>query len=112
MFTDKIVFVSKVTSDGAATGKQTYTTYSGYTFAGIKSAAVRVNIQPASPELTAMADGEMFKTFKAFTTNSGVVESMRLTVSGTNDSYTVKGREKYDYAVGIHYELTLIKEGR
>lgn len=112
MLEDRIVFVSKITSDGAGTDKETYTTYSGFRYGGVRSAAARMNIQPASPELTAMSDGEMFKTFKAFTSTSGIVEGMRVTVSGTNDIYTVKGRERYDYAIGIHWELTLIKEGR
>lgn len=112
MLLDKTVIVSKITSDGVGTDKETYTTYSGYLEHGLPSAAIRMNIQPASAELTAISDGEVFKTFKAFTTNSGVTEGMRVTVSGTNDVYTVKGRERFDYAIGIHYELVLIKEGR
>lgn len=112
MLEDKTVIVSKVTSDGSGTDKETYLTYSGFLLNGVRTAAVKMNIQPASAELTVMAEGEIFKTFKAFTSTSGVVEGMRVTVSGTNDVYTVKGREKYDYAVGIHWELTLIKEGR
>lgn len=112
MLEDKTVIVSKITTDGVGTDKETYTTYSGYLERGQRSAAVRMNIQPASAELTVISDGEVFKTFKAFTTNSGVVEGMRVTVSGTNDIYTVKGRERYDYGVGQHYELVLIKEGR
>lgn len=112
MLQDKTVIISKITSDGSGTDKETYTTYSGFLEHGLPSAAVRMNIQPASAELTAITEGEVFKTFKAFTTNSGVTEGMRATVSGTNDVYTVKGRERYDYGVGIHYELTLIKDGR
>ncbi len=112
MIEDKTVFVSKITSDGAGTDKETYTTYSGFLEHGLRSSAVRMNIQPASAELTAISDGEVFKTFKAFTSNSGIVEGMRVTVSGTNDIYTVKGREKFDYVIGIHYELVLIKDGR
>lgn len=112
MLEDKTVIVSKITSDGSGTDKETYTTYSGFLFNGVRSAAARMNIQPASAELTVMSDGEIFKTFKAFTTNSGIVEGMRVTVSGTTDQYTIKGRERFDYAVGIHYELVLIKEGR
>lgn len=111
MFADKTVFVSKLSPD-ATPDKEGYTTFSGFFERGIRSAAVRVNIQPASPELTMMAEGQMFKTYKLFTTASGVVEGMRLTVSGTTDTYTVKGRESYNYAVGQHYELVLIKGGR
>lgn len=110
MLLDRVAIVSKITGEGG--DKEGYTTYSGFSERGIRSAAVRVNIQPASPELTALAEGEIFKTYKAFTLASGVVEGMRLTVSGTSETYTVKGRERYDYGVGQHYELVLIKGGR
>ena len=112
MLQDKTVFVSKITSDGVGTDKETYTTFSGFFMAGIRTAAIRMNIQPASPELTALSEGEIFKTFKGFTNASGLVEGMRVTVSGTNDVYTVKGRENYDYGLGMHNEVVLIKEGR
>ena len=111
MILDKTVFVSKISPDSTP-NKEYYPTYSGFLFGGVRSAAVKMNIQPASAELTMMAEGEMFKTYKAFTMASGVVEGMRVTVSGTNDTYTVKGREKYDYIVGQHYELVLIKSTR
>lgn len=110
MLQDKVAIVATLTAEGG--DKEGYTTYSGFLERGVASAAVRVNIQPASAELTAFSDGQMFKTYKAFTSASGIVEGMRLTVSGTNDTFTVKGREKYDYGVGQHYELVLIKGGR
>ena len=83
-----------------------YVTHSGIGAAGY----VQINIQPATPELTAIAEGEMFKTYRAFVTNSGVVETMRVTVSGTNTKYIVRGREVYDYGSGQHIELTLAKD--
>ena len=73
---------------------------------------VLLNIQPASPEITAISEGEAFKTFKAFTRASGVVEGMRLTVSGTSETYIVRGRERFDYGVEEHYELVLGKADR
>lgn len=112
MYLDKTAFVSKVNTDGPGTGKQSYLTHSGFLMGGLPTAAVRVNIQPATAESTMMAEGEFFKTYTGFTLASGVVESMRLTVSGTNEVYTVKGRERFDYGVAKHYELTLIREGR
>jgi hypothetical protein len=112
MIQDKTVFVQKVSSDGAGTDKETYVDYPVFLFQGNLCNAARMNIQPASAELTIMSGGEVFKVFKAFTTNSGIVESMRVTVSGTNDVYTVKGRERFDYGFLKHYELTLIKGGR
>lgn len=112
MIEDKTVFVAKISSDGIGTDKETYTTHSGFLLGGVRTAAVKMNIQPASAELTAMTDGEMFKTFTAFTRTSGVVEGMRVTVSGTNDIYTVKGRQDFNYVIGQHFELVLIKDGR
>ena len=108
MFFDKTAFVSALQRDNPTTNKETFIPYSGFNLAGVVSSAVKVNIQPASPELTAMAEGEMFKTYKAFTLASGVTEGMLLTISGTNIPYRVRGREAYDYRQ-VHYELTLVK---
>ena len=72
-----------------------------------------MNIQTATPDMTMLADGEFNKTYTGFTLASGLVEGMRVTVSGTNDTYTVKGRDKLDYGPMVpHFEVTLIKEGR
>jgi hypothetical protein len=106
MILDKTTFVSRLEKNNPVTDKEIYVTHSG--FGG--TAAIKINIQPASPELTAIAEGEMFKTYKAFTLASGVVETMRLTVSGTNDVYVVRGREVFDYGANTHYELTLIRD--
>lgn len=100
MILDKTAFVSALANNNPGTDQETFV---------LTGASIRVNIQPASAELTAMADGEMFKTYKAFTTSSGVIEGMLLTVSGTNTTYRVRGREAFDYGMGQHYELTLVK---
>ena len=109
MLLDKTAIVSILVSNNPSTDKETYTTFSGFMYGGVQASAVPINIQPASPELTAISEGETFKTFKAFTTASGVVEGMIVTISGTNDVYRVRGREVYDYGAGQHYELTLAK---
>ena len=106
MILDKTVLVQRLEKNNPVTDKETYVTHSVIGSAGY----VLMNIQPASPELTAIAEGEMFKTFKAFTTTSGVVETMRVTVSGTTNTYVVRGREVYDYGVNTHYELTLTRD--
>ena len=112
MLLDKTTVISKLQADAPGADKEGYVTHSGFLFNGVQSAAVRMNIQPASAELTAISEGEVFKTFKAFTRASGVVETMRVTVSGTNDTYIVRGRERFDYGVDRHYELTLAKDKR
>ena len=109
MFFDKVAFVSTLQVNNPVSDQETFVTFSGFQAAGVTAAAVKVNIQPASPELTAISEGEVFKTYKAFTTVSGVVEGMLLTVSGTREQYRVRGREAFNYANGQHYELTLIK---
>lgn len=109
MFFDKVAFVSALQKNNPSTDKESFITFSGFLYGGMRSAAVQVNIQPASPELTAISEGEVFKTFKAFTSASGVTEGMLLTISGTTTKYRVRGREAFDYMAGQHYELTLIK---
>ena len=109
MLLDKTAIVSTLQVNNPVSDQETFVTYSGFQMQGIQSAAIKVNIQPASAELTAMAEGDMFKTYKAFTTASGVIEGMTLTISGTNELYRVRGREVFNYGIGQHYELTLAK---
>lgn len=74
--------------------------------------AFRLNIQPESPILTSLAEGEVFATYHMFTTYSGLQPGWRLTISGSNptDTYTVRGVERYNWGAGQHCEGTLIKE--
>jgi hypothetical protein len=109
MFFDKTAIVSALVINNPVSDQETFTTYSGFMLNGVNAAVIKVNIQPASPELTAISEGEVFKTYKAFTTASGVTEGMLLTVSGTGELYRVRGREAFGYRMGKHYELTLVK---
>lgn len=109
MFFDKTAFISALRVDTPVSDQETFITYSGFQYRGVTAAAVEINIQPASMQLTAMAEGQMFKTYKAYTSASGVVEGMLVTVSGTGELYRVRGREAYPYRMGAHYELTLAK---
>ena len=104
MLLDKLVFVSYLTVSG--TNQEAYVSHPAW------PAGLRMNIQPAGPSLTQLSEGQLFKTYKAFTTVSGVIEAYRVTVSGTSEVYTVRGRERYDYGSGQHYELILEKAGR
>ncbi|HWZ65630.1 MAG TPA: hypothetical protein VNX65_02410 [Patescibacteria group bacterium] len=107
MILDKRVTIQKLIPTTGSATQETYVTHSGFLPNG-----VQMNIQPASPEFTMQADGQFFKTYKAFTTNSGVVEGYRVVVSGTNETYIVQGREAFNYGVGRHYELALVKATR
>lgn len=102
MLLDKTAYVSTLQLNTPITDQETFVQQANF--------IAKVNVQPASPELTAMSEGEMFKTYKAFTSNSGVVEGMLLTMSGTGEMYRVRGREAYGYGLGQHYELTLVKD--
>ena len=109
MYLDKKAFVARLTEETGNSGKERYTTFSGFQdHAGNPTAAIDINIQPANPQLVALAQGVIGKVFTAFTTASGVAEGMRLTVSGTEDRFIVQGREAYEF-VQDHYELTLSK---
>jgi len=110
---DKIVFVSRL-EKRSDVDKERYVTFSGFAGPGqIATAAVRMNIQPASAETQVLVDGVFGKTFVGFTASSGVVEGMQLTVSGTNQQYFVRGREVHENGIlQPHYELVLTKDKR
>ena len=107
MLLDKRVTINRLNPTSSVGGQEVYVTHSGFLPNG-----VRMNIQPASAEFTAMSDGQFFKTYKAFTASSGVVEGFQVVVSGTNETYIVRGREAFGYGAGQHYELSLAKAVR
>lgn len=71
---------------------------------------VAMNIQPATPELTAVSEGVYGQTFQAFTAVSGIKIGDRVTVSGTSEKFIVKGINNWYNAVLPHLEITLFKE--
>lgn len=110
---DKIAFVARL-EKRSDVDKERFVTYSGFRGpAAIPTAAIRCNIQPASAETTVLVDGVFGKTFNCFTSSSGVVEGMKLTVSGTGEEYFVRGREVHDNGIlPKHYQLVLTKDKR
>lgn len=100
IFTSQYVSVEHLKLDSGSTTKEGYV-------ADIGLAAVSVNIQPSSPETIALNNGAYGKAYTVFTTNSGILETDRLTtVSGTNSTqYIVKGKQNFNYAIGQHIEL-------
>lgn len=71
-------------------------------------AAVAVNIQPSSPEVTVLNGGAYGKGYTLFTSVSGILETDRLTtVSGTipNTQLIVKGKQHFNYGYAQHIEL-------
>jgi hypothetical protein len=102
LFTNQYVSVEHLTLDTANTNTEGFS-------ADVGLAAVLINIQPSSPEMTALNNGAYGKGYTAFTTNSGILETDRLTlVSGTaNTKYIVKGKQNYNYALAQHVEIYL-----
>lgn len=68
-----------------------------------------MNIQPASAELTVLSEGQLGKTFRFFTTYSGMGIGYRVTVSGTDLVYEVKGIDDWNFGPMPHYEGVLFK---
>lgn len=100
MFLDKVCSVARLQPLAGDANKENYQAVAGLE-------AVRLNLQPASPEFTAIAEGVFGKTFVGFTTTSGVSDGDRLTISG-GKTYTVRGVEDWDFGVLPHYRLTLM----
>lgn len=111
MLLDKDVLVEILSPDADNADKEGYVPHAAFptTVSGQLSAYAKMNIQPASAEVVALTGGQVGKTFTGFTTASGIVETMRVTVSGTQDKYVVRHRQRYDYCVHRHSELTLFK---
>lgn len=72
-------------------------------------ANIRINIQPATAELTAVSEGVYGQVYTGFVTHSGISIGDRLTISGSNDKYTVKGVSNWNYGPLPHLELVLFK---
>lgn len=102
MILDRTVLIKRLQDNATDTDKEGYSD-----IAGLQS--VRMNIQPASPEQTAISDGVFGQTYRAFLTQSGVLAGDRITVSGTWDVYEVKGVENWNFPPLPHFELTLHK---
>lgn len=102
MILDRVVSVKKLTATPGDADKETWETLSG-------AEGIKMNIQPASAELTAISDGQYGKTFRYFTTYSGLKIGQRITVSGTSDTYDVKGVEDWNTPPLPHFEGVLFK---
>lgn len=103
MILNLIAYPSWLNPDNPGADQEGYVTYSGL--------QIPINIQPESPVMTSLAEGEIFATYHFFTAYSGLQTGWRLSISGISNSvYTVRGVQRYDWGPGQHYEGTLIKE--
>lgn len=76
MFFDKIVSVQRITQLEDNPNKGEYQAVSGLE-------SVSVNVQPANPETVALVNGVFGKTYDIYTTQSGIRDGDKLTISGT-----------------------------
>lgn len=102
MFFERNVSVQRLTAGAVDSDKENYAEITAYN-------NVKINIQPATAALTAVAEGVYGQTYQAFVTISGIRIGDRLTVSGTNDKFIVKGVNDWNYGPLPHCELILFK---
>ena len=102
LYLDKVVSIERLTPTDSDTDKEQYRAVGNY-------GAVRMNIQPASAELTAVSDGVYGQTYQAFVTVSGIKIGDRVTVTATGDKYIVKGISDHNWGPIPHLEIVLFK---
>ena len=102
MILDSVISIHRLTKDIDNTDKEQYQVNQALM-------AVRCNIQPASPEQTAIAEGVFGQTYICFTTESGVLTGDKITVSGTGELMRVRGIEDWSMDPMPHYEITLVR---
>ena len=107
---DKVCFVEILAPYTSNSNQEAYIAHSGFLGAyGVPTAAIRMNIQPMTPQQTILVEGEIGKSFTGFTTTSGIIEGMRITISGTNQQFIVRGGQHFDYDPLQHSEITLFR---
>lgn len=102
MYLDKTVSIERLMPTSGDSDKESYSAVGNYH-------AVKMNIQPASAELTAITEGAYGQTFQAFVTVSGLRIGDRVTVSGNGDKYIIKGINNHIWGPIPHLEVILFK---
>lgn len=103
MILDRLISIARLTKDSDNAQKESYVSNAALQ-------AVRCQIQPASPEDTAIAEGVYGQTYLGFTSISGILSGDKVTVSGTGEVFRVKGVEDWSYPdLSPHFEFTLVR---
>lgn len=102
VITDSVVAIQRLKDDTDDSDKEQYQTNEALQ-------AVKCQIQPASPAATAVAEGIFGQTYMMFTSESGILEGDKVTVSGTGEIYRVKGIEDWSMDPVPHFEITLLE---
>lgn len=100
MYLDKVVSISRLQPNVGNSDKEQYQAVGNM-------GAVRMNIQPATAELTAISNGVYGQTFTAFVSVSGIKIGDMVTVSGSNKNFIVKGINDHIWGPLPHLELVL-----
>jgi len=105
MFFDKNGSIRRLTVTSTDTDKEDYQQV-------VALQGFPLNIQPASPEETAISEGLFGKTYNVFTTHSGIQVGDRLTVSGTfvdnktqNKELEISGLGNWHFGPIPHFEI-------
>lgn len=102
MFFDKIASVDELAPLSGDSDKEEYQAVSDLQ-------AIRINVQPASAELTAISEGVFGQTFQGFTSALNIKIGHRITISGTGQKYIVKGINDHAWGPIPHLEIILFK---
>lgn len=102
MYLDKIVSIQRLSPTSSDSDKESYQQVGNYH-------NVKMNIQPASAEVTALAEGVFGQTYQAFATVSGIKIGDRVTISGTGQQFFVKGINNHMWGPIPHLEIVLFE---
>lgn len=102
MFLDRTVSIKRQALDADNSDKESY-----QAIAGLQ--AVKMNIQPSTPQATGVIEGVFGQDYLGFTTTSGILVGDLITVSGTGSQYVVEGLQDWNWGYLPHFEY-LLKE--
>ena len=101
MFFDRVVDIYRLQKVSSNSKKESYQKYAPL-------ADIAVNIQPATPEDTIVAEGVFGQAYVGFTTASGILEGDKIIVQQTNEVMIVRGKTNWMSPSDLaHVELLL-----
>lgn len=107
MILDRVGFIYRLTPDPSDTDNEFYQPAIG---------PFKVNVQPEGEQYAASLGETFGRTYRAFTTQSGIHIGDKLTLSGTTTlsgmAYTVLGVADWNFGFLPHYELRLKEAGQ
>ena len=100
MFFDKTAASARLSQDASDNDKEAYSVFP-------INPNFRINIQPASADLTALVEGGLGMVFRGFTTYSGLEIGDQITISGSIKKFIVKGKNDWQQLPIPHLEVIL-----